>query len=189
MLYIGITATQTHNESDILDKYIQDIARGDKNALGKLYEHTRSAIYGFSLSIVKNVTDAEDVLQDVYVKVYAAAPSYSSKGKPMAWLLTIARNQSLMRLREQSKAILLPSEEVLYAHQPAVTDEDRLVVKALLSELKDEERQIVVLHSLTGLKHREIAALLKIPLPTVLSKYNRAIKKLRKFLKEEERYV
>ena len=49
----------------------------------------------------------------------------------------------------------------------------------MLSALSDEERQIVTLHALTGLRHREIAALLELPLPTVLSKYHRAIRKMR----------
>lgn len=73
-----------------------------------------------------------------------------------------------------------------FADTPAVTTEDRLVLESMLAFLTDEERQIVTLHALTGLKHREIAALLELPLPTVLSKYNRALKKLKLVLKEGE---
>ena len=58
-----------------------------------------------------------------------------------------------------------------------MSQEDLLTLRALLDTLSDEEREIVTLHALTGLKHREIAALLELALPTVLSKYNRAIKK------------
>jgi hypothetical protein len=54
-----------------------------------------------------------------------------------------------------------------------------MMLEAVLSALSDEERQIVTLHALTGLRHREIAALLELPLPTVLSKYHRAIRKMR----------
>ena len=57
---------------------------------------------------------------------------------------------------------------------------------ALLAALADQERQIVILHVLTGLKHREIAALLELPLATVLSQYSRALKKLRLAWKEAE---
>ena len=60
------------------------------------------------------------------------------------------------------------------------TFEDRMMLEAVLSALSDEERQIVTLHALTGLRHREIAALLGLPLPTVLSKYSRALKKLQR---------
>ena len=62
---------------------------------------------------------------------------------------------------------------------------DKVVLHAALHILKEEERQIVLLHTAAGLKHREIAADLGMPLATVLSKYNRAMKKLKNHLREE----
>jgi len=67
-----------------------------------------------------------------------------------------------------------------------VTPEDRYLLQMALGTLSDEECQIVMLHALTGLKHREIAALLEMPLATVLSKYHRALKKLRDFMKGDD---
>ena len=61
-----------------------------------------------------------------------------------------------------------------------------MVLNVCVPPLEDQERQIVTLHALTGLKHREIAALLGLPLPTVLSKYSRALKKLRLAWKEAD---
>ena len=66
----------------------------------------------------------------------------------------------------------------------AVTPDDRIVLTAALKALSSEELQIVTLHAMNGLKHREIAALLQLPLATVLSKYRRALKKLKDQLKE-----
>jgi len=186
MIAFGINTAKSDTLAEVLDRYIYLIADGDKSSLGILYEETRSAVYGFTLPIVKNPIDAEDILQDVYVHIYLGAKSYKSRGKPMAWILTITRNLALMKIRDQNRATPLSPEDMSYIRQPAVTEEDRMVLRAMLNGLNDEERQIVVLHSLTGLKHREIAALLSIPLSTVLSKYNRSIKKLRKILKEEE---
>jgi RNA polymerase sigma-70 factor (ECF subfamily) len=57
-----------------------------------------------------------------------------------------------------------------------------MVIAACMEQLTEQERQIVALHALAGFKHREIAAILRLPLPTVLSKYNRALKKLRQHL-------
>ena len=62
---------------------------------------------------------------------------------------------------------------------------DAMVLRSALEILKEDERQIVLLHASAGLKHREIAADLQMPLATVLSKYNRAIKKLKQYLREE----
>lgn len=182
MIMLSVTIPQSNLDGQLLDQYLSQIASGDSVALGKLYEETSPAIYGFALSILKNKSDAEDILQDLYVRVYQSASTYRTKGKPMAWLLTMTRNLCLMRIREQKKTNLLPSDEIYQVYEQAVTDEDRMVLESLLKDLKDEERQIVVLHSLTGLKHREIASLLELPLPTVLSKYNRALKKLRNLL-------
>ena len=75
----------------------------------------------------------------------------------------------------------------MWADVPAVDHEDRMMLAALLRLLTEEERQIVVLHAVSGMKHREIAALLKMNLSTVLSKYNRALKKLREAAKGETR--
>ena len=60
--------------------------------------------------------------------------------------------------------------------------EDRSILLACMEQLSDEERQIVTLHAAAGFKHREIAALLELPLSTVLTKYARAIKRLKRFL-------
>ena len=58
------------------------------------------------------------------------------------------------------------------------------MTQAILAQLTQDEREIVVLHVVTGLKHREIAELLEMPLPTVLSKYRRSLKKLERLVRE-----
>ena len=170
------------------DNWILQMAEGSTQALSQLYEETHTALYGFSLSIMKNRQDAEDVLQDVYVRAFQSAGQYHAAGKPMAWLLTITRNLALMKHREQKRVIPMSPEDwqQQFADRPAVDQEDTLMLQSLLSQLSDEERQIVTLHALTGCKHREIATVLNIPLSTVLSKYRRALRKLEKALEEEK---
>lgn len=174
-----------------LDRCIAGVAAGEREALAELYEKTHRALYGFALSILKNSHDAEDVLQDAYVQVWRGAAGYRGQGKPMAWLLTITRNLSVSRLREAGRTQPLTPEE--WERQPyrsdAVTAEDRMALAALMTALGDEERQIITLHVLSGLKHREIGDLLGLPLPTVLSKYHRALKKLRLAWKEADQHA
>ena len=74
---------------------------------------------------------------------------------------------------------------VLPALPAGLSHEEQLALRAALELLDAEERRIVLLHAVTGWKHREIASLLELPLPTVLSKYHRALKKLRKQLEGE----
>ena len=62
----------------------------------------------------------------------------------------------------------------------------KLLIYHIMQSLTDKERQVVVLHAVSGFKHREIAAMLNMPLPSVLSRYNRAIKKLKDQLEKED---
>lgn len=171
-----------------LDSWIRQMADGDKDALAALYRETRSSIYGFALSVCRNVSDAEDVLQDTYLHAWQAAAGYRSHGKPMAWLLTITRNLANSRLREHGRATLMAPKDWQdqLAGIPEISQDDRLLLEALLGGLPDQDRQILTLHALTGFKHREIAALLELPLSTVLSKYHRAVKRLRTQWKETD---
>ena len=186
MMFCMTVAAPSHGEDAALDNCIARIASGERDALADLYQQTRPAVYGFALSILKNIHDAEDVLQDTYLQVWRAAGGYCSHGKAMAWLMTITRNLSYDRLRCRERTQPLEAEtwQDRLAEIPAVTREDRMTLRALLESLGEEERQIVTLHALTGLKHREVAALLGLPLATVLSKYNRALKKMQQAWKE-----
>ena len=167
-----------------MDDLLFRIAAGEQAALAQLYEHTQASVFGFALSILKNTHDAEDVLHDCYVAVWQGAAGYRSRGKPLAWILTVTRNLCLQQLRARSRvADLAPEDwEPYLADKEGVTLVDRSILRSCMEQLRDEERQIVTLHALSGFKHREIAAILQLPLPTVLSKYHRAVKRLKQHL-------
>lgn len=190
MLFLLMTTGGPPRDSaDLYERLIAEMAAGDTAALEQLYARTKSAVYGFALSILKNPQNAEDVMQDTYVRLFQAAAGYRAQGKPMAWILTIVRNFCLMKLRDQRADTPLDEEAWQRQADPDSFTEssaDRMVLDAALRILSDEERQIVILHSVTGLKHREIAALLELPLSTVLSKYRRALSKLQKIMVKEE---
>ena len=155
---------------------LKEISNGSREALALLYDQCHVSVYGFALSIVRDRADAEDVLQDVFVKVWQSAGSYKSMGKPMAWILTITRNYANSVLRNRGREDELPPE--LAQESGTEASENKIVLNAALEVLSDSERQIVMLHAVSGMKHHEIAAVMALPLSTVLSKYNRAKKKL-----------
>jgi RNA polymerase sigma-70 factor (ECF subfamily) len=97
----------------------------------------------------------------------------------MAWILTIAKNLCLKQLRSSSRMEALPEQWQNSPESAEMTAEDKVVLRQCMEALSDTERQILVLHAVSGFKHREIAACLELPLPTVLSKYHRAIKKMK----------
>ncbi|MGN0324694.1 MAG: RNA polymerase sigma factor [Lachnospiraceae bacterium] len=181
---------QDRSQNEQIEKYLRRIARGHTEAVGDVYELTKSAVYGYVLSILKNAEDAEDILQETYVKICLNAESYHSQGKPMAWIFTIARNLALMKLRGQSRIADIPEFEweQIAAGNHEFQSEDRIVLSAALTQISEEESQIIMLHAVGGMKHREIAEWLGMPLATVLSKYHRAIRKLQKILDEEDGY-
>ncbi len=164
-----------------LERLLLQTAAGDQEAFADLYHAARSSVYALALSMLKHAHDAQDVTQDTFVRVWEKAETYRAQGSPMAWILTIARNLALTKLRQGSRSAELSEAEwdAIPVDAPALTPEDRHVLQTALSSLSAQERQVVLLHAVSGLKHREIAALLALPLPTVLSKYHRALKKLR----------
>lgn len=187
MLMMTTTTTYRSQRSvgaDELDRCLSGIVSGHAQALEDLYHHTSAAVYSFALSMLKNTHDAEDVLQDCYLNIYAGAESYRSSGKPMAWILTIAKNLCFQKLRERQKIADLSQEdwEHWLTGNEGISPEDKMVIQQCMKLLSDEQRQIVTLHAVAGFRHREIAELLDLPVATVLSKYHRAIKKLRQSL-------
>ena len=178
---------RTEPKGIVNDSLIARIAADDRSALETLYTETRSAVYGFILSIIRNPHTAEDIMQETYIQVYVCAPGYRAKGKPMAWIFTIARNLSLMKLREKSASDLPLEMATLRGSDGPESALDRMVLDLALTHLGEQERQIIMLHDVAGLKHREIAEILSLPLPTVLSKYHRALSKLKKLVKEDMR--
>ena len=179
-------ARQTRTEEDAL---LVRVGQGDRDALETLSRLTSRAVYGCLLSIVKNPHDAEELMQDTYLQLVSSAGSYRPQGKPRSFILAVARNLGLMRLREERRFPAAGEEEtetLPAAGNEAGRAEDRLVLECAMRVLGDEERQVVMLHAVAGLKHRETAALMGLPLSTVLSRYHRALGKLQKALMEGE---
>ena len=188
MLFSGNENEQERKRE--IEKLIAGIASGDQSAFEALYRETSSSVYGFALSLLKSGHDAEDVMQEVYLAVYHKAGQYSAQAKPMAWILTITKNLCLMKLRStKRKETVSPEEleETLRHEGFSGMKEDEIFLKGAMSALGEEERQIVILHAVAGMRHREIAGLLKMPLATELSKYRRGLAKLKKILEEESR--
>lgn len=171
-----------------LEQLLLRTGQGDREAFARLYSLTRDGVYALALSLLHDAHEAQDIAQDTFVKVWESAPAYRPQGSPMAWLLTVARNLARTRLRQGGRQVGLDEEawNAIPAAAPDVSPEDRQLLQEALARLSPEERQIVLLHAAAGLKHRETAQLLELPLSTVLSKYHRGLKKLKALMKGED---
>ena len=185
--FVAVLEEGSKASSTVDDKLIKDIAKGSMEALHTLYEKTHKSVYAFALSITKNTHDAEDVLQETFLKIYHKAADYSSYDKPMAWIFTIARNFALMKIRERKKEGSLEDDNDVPEQDFSFVEDvgERIVLKTAINKLEESERTILMLHAVTGLKNREIAELLDMSINTVLSKYNRTVRKMQKYLEEE----
>ena len=85
------------------EELLRQVAFGDREAFHQLYLETNRSVYSFILSILKNPQDAEEVLQETYLKIWTSARSYKPQGKPLAWMFTIARNLCYMKFRDQKR--------------------------------------------------------------------------------------
>ena len=168
------------NTLELDERLILRMANGDRDAFSDLYHQTSSAVYGFALSLLKNQHDAENVMHDTSIRAYKSAGSYKPMGKPMAWILTIVKNLSYNLLKTGRVSEDITQYESLLHVDEGDTAIDRMILAKAFAILEFEERQIVILHALTGMKHREIAELLDVPIGTVLSKYNRSLAKMKK---------
>ena len=162
-------------EKRSVDELIVAVGQGDKKAFEELYRIFAPEVYAYALAVLKNPADN-------------AAPRYKDTGKGRHFVMTIAANLCRMAQRKEGRRAELAEEDWMpyLEDKSALSPEDRLLLKECMTALAAEEREILTLHAVSGLKHREIAKLLGLPLSTVLSKYNRAVKKLRKQFGEGE---
>lgn len=170
-----------YSPPDIDEGLFKKIGQGDANALEQLYYLTERSLYAYVLSLSKNHDEALELMQETYLKILSAAHLYQPMGKPLAWIFTIARNLFYSQKRRDAfREIRDPADIAADQRFSYVTDtDDRMVLQAVLSILTEEERSIVLLHAVSGFRHREIAGILGLGLSTTLSKYQRALKKLR----------
>lgn len=188
MFFVMMRASaHARKQIHIDDQVIGLIGEGNMEAFERLYRETEPAVHAFLLSLVKHPEDAADLTQDTYLKVRSAAHLYEPMGKPLAWIFTIARNLAMNHFRSQGKVQKEGFERMENRLDFSMVEDptNRLVLESAFSILEDEKRQTVLLHVVGGMKHREIAEVLGVPLSTALSHYHRSLRRLRQHLTEE----
>ena len=179
-LSLMIKEKTTNSNDDILESLLLKMAKGEKEAFEKFYKLTKTSVYAFSLSILKSIPDAEDITQTIYLNLFSNVGKYKSKGKPMAWILTMVKNLCYDKIRKDSHTEPLQDfEDNKIDITTYSTMDNKVLAEACLNILPDAERNILILHIVSGLKRREISELLDIPMGTVATKYNRALEKIK----------
>ena len=166
------------------------IARHDETALEALYRATAGRVYGMALRILRNVENAEEATEEVFFQVWRQAARFDpARGRPLGWLLTLARSRALDQLRRRDQALVHPEPETLHGNEPEAEGRDphdllvatrahRSLHRALTA-LKPLPREMVALAFFRGLSHEEIASQTALPLGTVKTHIRRALAILR----------
>ena len=167
------------------------MASKDATALDAFYTRYNRIAFGLVLRIVGNREDAEDVLTDVFWQVWQQSPKYDfSRGKPVAWLVTIARTRAIDRIRSTGRHLAQTSDldeqrdlpPAPAAPDPFVLAETREAVRSALNTLPEQQRILLEMAYFQGMSHTEIASALGQPLGTVKDRIRTGMLHLRKRL-------
>ena len=153
---------------------------GDRAAFEDIYRGLSTPVYTVLLRMTRERQSAEDLLQETFLKLYRQPPGEEVRS-PRAWIFRVARNLALDYLRAARPGVPLEGAD---RAAPERDHDARLDVEAALDRLSGEERALVTLHLNGGLKFRELAQVLDLPLGTVLRRYYAALDKLRGHLSE-----
>jgi len=191
--------TVRHADLDATDEDLMTrFRRGQRDAFGLLVRRYERELYGYLCRYLGDASLADDVFQNTFLQVYLKSEQFEDGRQVRPWLYTVATNQAIDALRRAGRqpAVSLdgqtaeagageprPLLELLEARGPGPLDrtqeeERRLLVRAAVDKLPELFRQVVVLAYYQGLKYREIADVLAVPVGTVKSRLHAALVKL-----------
>lgn len=173
-------------------QWIARIADGDEAALCALYDAALSRVYGMALRITREPSLAEDVVEEVFFKVWRNASRFDiSRGAPVTWLLVICRSLALAKLRSADIAVSVAEIEDLVdecrdqAADPQsllLAIEQHTILHRALQALGTRDRQLLALAFFRDLSYSEIAQQMTMPLGTVKTCIRSALRQLRESL-------
>jgi len=164
------------------------VAGGDRAALQLVYQDTSAKLFGVCVRILNDKSEAEDVLQEVYLTVWRKAATFDpARASPITWLVAIARNRSIDRLRAVAgRGRMAPIESAQDVHDPAPAALDLVHAAQQSSRLATcmgelEQRQSIAIRAafMEGNTYEELAARMRVPLGTMKSWIRRGLLKLR----------
>ena len=180
-----------------MTELMERIVRRDDRALEELYERFSRALYAVILGIVKKKEDAEEILCEIFFQVWEKAPSYDlGKGSVYTWLLTLARNRAIDRIRSKGyknqnlnddsaeEMDLFSSPDAENQLDNVVLAERAALVKTALDKIAPEQKQVLEVAYFEGYTQNEIAERLNLPIGTVKTRMRSGMKALQDLLKD-----
>ena len=158
-------------------------AGGDdaRDALGEIYDLMAARMLRAAFAVTGSRPDAEDALQDSFLKLARTSSGYQADGHPEAYLLTVVRHAALDIVRKRQRALEASDTSDTEPEAPPDTEADAAAVAELLSVLDPDDRLIITLKLYEGMPFREIARVAGLSVAAAEKRYQRALARLRKF--------
>jgi RNA polymerase sigma-70 factor (ECF subfamily) len=175
-----------------LEKLIQQSRDGDPQAMGILYGHFKTSLFSLALRYTYNYAAAEDVIQDVFVKVFTNLHTLDEDKAFVGWLYRITVNTCLSYLRSHKKLRqkTIPLEDVqgmVADSAPTATQKaESKILEQAIQKLPPRLKSVFLLHDMQGFKHHEIARILGCSVGTSKSQLFKARKRIRKLLEHKQ---
>lgn len=181
----------TEARREHLNQTLLRVGQGSQEAFGELYRLTSSHLFGIILRMVRDRAEAEDMLQDVFVSVWRRADAFDAeRGNAMTWLIALARNRTIDRLRQHRESALddeqaleIPDDNPTPAAL-AEASEDRQRLESCMEKLEVKQRAAVREAFFSGATYSELAAHLSVPLGTLKSWIRRSLMQLKVCLEQ-----
>jgi RNA polymerase sigma-70 factor (ECF subfamily) len=177
--------TDMHSPFDDIE-LMNRVAAHDQQAFGELYQQYGRAVYSLAYRILQNATQAEEVTQDTFLKVWQHRTQWDpQKGKLKNWLLAITHFTAIDRLRQERRQPALhpdpieDTEETMLAPHVEARWQDGSALRLLVMQLPKEQAALIDLAFFQGMSHSDIASVTQIPLGTVKTRLRSGLQKLR----------
>lgn len=166
----------------LIDARVLELVRAERRdeAIGLLLPAFRRRVFGLAYSLLRNRDAAEDVTQDVFIKIWRALPHFDGRASLSTWIYAITRNASLSALRARRPQSSLSDPEAMDAADavdPAPSADamaERAALQRLVDQLPPKQRQVVMLFYMEQQSHEEVATMLAMPVGTVKTLLHRA---------------
>lgn len=174
----------TYSEGEL----VMQLKQRHEPAFNYLYDHYSGSLYSVVLNIVPDRELANDLLQEIFVKIWKQIDSYDqTKGRLFTWMLNVARNASIDALRsknfQQSRQNRELTENVYDAGGSIQTNVDKIGLRKIVNNLKEDYKVLVELSYFQGFTQDEISKMLNIPLGTVKTRLRNALIQLKQVIK------
>lgn len=196
------TMTAIDSRSKELERLLEVIsARKDQAAFSELYSATKGKLFSTVLQIVRRSDLAEEIIQDVYVRIWHSASSYrSSRGTPMTWMITIARNLAIddvrksaqERFSDASRLMELPADGPSALETIEVSEDQRTALRrhhdivGALQALHPTRRDLIIAAYIHGESREQLAQRTGVPINTIKTRIRRSLLELESMLRSKQ---